>query len=171
MKAILFAVLAGVCWGVGELFSKSVLQTGKVGPITVAAVRAAVALPALWIAYYWAVHIAKLEPSDWHKAGTGTMLKLILGTGLIAGSLALIFFYAALNFGEISVVKPIAFALAPALAFVLAVPLFGEAITAKKVVGLVLIVAGVVLLSSRSAKPAAPTAPSNQPEMSGISPK
>lgn len=156
MKAILFAVLAGVCWGVGELFSKSVLHTGKIGPITVAAVRAAVALPALWIAYYWAVHIAKLEPSDWHKAGTGTMLKLILGTGLIAGSLALIFFYAALNFGEISVVKPIAFALAPALAFVLAVPIFGEALTAKKVLGLVLIVVGVVLLSSRSAAAKSP---------------
>lgn len=152
MKAILFAVLAGVCWGVGELFSKSVLHTGKIGPITVAAVRAAVALPALWIAYYWAVHVAKIEPADWTRAGTGTLVKLVLGTGLVAGSLALIFFYAALNFGEISVVKPIAFALAPALAFALAVPLFGEAITAKKLLGVALIVVGVVLLSSRSVK-------------------
>jgi uncharacterized membrane protein len=171
MKAILFAVLAGVCWGVGELFSKSVLHTGKVGPITVAAVRSAVALPVLWMAYYWAVHIAKLEPADWHRAGTGTMLKLSLGTGLIAGSLALIFFYAALNFGEISVVKPIAFALAPALAFVLAVPIFHEALTAKKVAGLVLIVAGVVLLSSRSGKPAGVPPTSAAPEIGGISPK
>ncbi len=156
MKAILFAVLAGVCWGVGELFSKSVLQTGRVGPITVAAVRSAVALPVLWMAYYWAVHIAKLEPADWHRAGTTTILKLIFGTGLIAGSLALIFFYAALNFGEVSVVKPIAFALAPAIAFMLAVPIFGEALTAKKVAGLVLIIVGVVLLSSKAAGTAKP---------------
>lgn len=152
-KAVLFAILAGVCWGVGELFSKSVLHTGRVGPITVAAVRAAVALPALWIAYYWAVHVAKIEPADWHRAGLGTMLKLVLGTGLVAGSLALIFFYAALNFGPISVVKPISFALAPALAFVIAVPLFGEALTVKKILGVALIVVGVVLLSGRSAAP------------------
>lgn len=138
------------------MFSKSVLSTGKVGPITVAAVRAAVALPALWIAYYWAVHIAKIEPTGWHRAGTGTMLKLILGTGLIAGSLALIFFYAALNFGEISVVKPISFALAPALAFALAVPLFGESVTPKKLIGVALIVVGVVLLSSKAAGTAKP---------------
>ncbi|MBX3352151.1 MAG: EamA family transporter [Phycisphaeraceae bacterium] len=170
MKAILFAVLAGVCWGVGELFSKSVLSTGKVGPITVAAVRAAVALPALWIAYYWAVHIAKIEPTGWHRAGTGTMLKLILGTGLIAGSLALIFFYAALNFGEISVVKPISFALAPALAFALAVPLFGESVTPKKLIGVALIVVGVVLLSSKSVKVASP-APATEESPVGAAPR
>lgn len=171
MKAILFAVLAGLCWGVGELFSKSVLHTGRVGPITVAAVRAAVALPALWIAYYWAVHIAKIEPSDWTKAGTGTLLKLILGTGLIAGSLALIFFYAALNFGEISVVKPIAFALAPAIAFALAVPIFHEQLTARKIAGLALIIAGVVLLSGRSGKPAAPAHEPTNAGMNALSPK
>lgn len=169
-KAILFAVLAGVCWGVGELFSKSVLHTGKVGPVTVAAVRTAVALPILWMAYYWMVHIAKLEPSGWHRAGTATILKLVFGSGLIAGSLALIFFYTALNFGQVSVVKPISFALAPAVAFVLAVPIFHEALTPKKVLGLLLIIAGVVLLSGKAAKSASAAIPAASPQMSGNSP-
>ena len=34
MKAILLAVGAGACWGVGEIFTKSVLHTGRVGPLT-----------------------------------------------------------------------------------------------------------------------------------------
>ena len=39
MQTILFAVLAGLCWGIGEMFTKSVLHTKQIGPITAIAVR------------------------------------------------------------------------------------------------------------------------------------
>lgn len=149
MKAIILAVCAGLCWGVGELFTKSVLHTHKVGPITAIAVRSTVALPVLWLAYFVAVKLAKAEPADWHRAGAPTLLKLVCGSGLVAGAAAMIFFYAALNFGEVSRVKPIAFALAPAVASVLAFTLLGEPLTAKKVLGIAAILGGVVLLTGK----------------------
>jgi uncharacterized membrane protein len=149
MKAIILAVCAGLCWGVGELFTKSVLHTHKVGPITAIAVRSTVALPVLWIAYFVAVKLAKAEPADWYRAGTPTLLKLVCGSGLIAGAAAMICFYAALNFGEVSRVKPIAFALAPAVASVLAFTLLGEPLTAKKALGIAAILGGVVLLTGK----------------------
>ncbi|MCL4743107.1 MAG: EamA family transporter [Phycisphaerales bacterium] len=149
MKAIIFAALAGVCWGVGELFTKSVLHTGRVGPITAIAVRSTVALPVLWAAWFVAVRVLRAEPADWHRAGAPTLLKLALGSGLVAGAAAMIFFYAALHLGEISRVKPIAFALAPAVAAVLAVIVLHEPMTARKAGGVAAILLGIVLLTGR----------------------
>jgi len=152
MKAVLFAVLAGLCWGIGELFTRSVLQTRQIGPITAIAVRSTVALPILWIAYAITVHIAGAEPRGWMKADTGTLLKLILGSGLVAGAAAMVFFYMALNLGEISRVKPIAFALAPATAVLLGWMILHEPMTLRKGVAVALILAGVVLLTGGGAK-------------------
>ncbi len=149
MKAIVLAVLAGVFWGVGEVLTKSVLHTGRVGPITAVAVRTAVALPVLAIAYAVVVHGLKAEPADWTKAGAPTLTKLVVGSGVIAGALALLCFYGALNFGEIGRIKPIAFGLAPAVAVVLGWLVLGEAMTVKKVVGVVLVVGGVLVLTGK----------------------
>ena len=147
MKAILLAVGAGLCWGVGELFTKSVLHTNRVGPITAIAVRSTVALPVLWLAYFVAVHVVRAEPTDWRRADGATLAKLGLGSGVVAGGAAMILFYAALHAGEVSRVKPVAFAVAPAVAAVLAVALLGEAFTVRKLLGVVAILAGVVLLT------------------------
>ena len=38
MQAVLFAVVAGLCWGVGEVFTKSVLHSKQVGPLAAIAV-------------------------------------------------------------------------------------------------------------------------------------
>lgn len=150
MNAILLAVLAGVCWGVGELFTKSVLHTGKVGPLTAIAVRSTIALPVLWLAYYFAVHVIKAEPRAWMKTEPTILLKLVLGSGLIAGAAGMICFYAALNLGEVSRVKPVAFSVAPAIAVLLGWMILGETITWQKALAVALILAGVVLLTSNT---------------------
>jgi uncharacterized membrane protein len=149
MKPVLLAIAAGLCWGIGELCTKSVLHSGKVGPITAIAVRSTVALPVLWIAYYVAVRAMKAEPADWHRAGAPTLLKLVLGSGLVAGAAAMIFFYSSLHVGEISRVKPIAFALAPAVASVLAFMFLHEQLDTRKAIGLATILLGVVLLTGK----------------------
>jgi uncharacterized membrane protein len=154
MNAVLLAIGAGLCWGVGELFTKSVLHTGKVGPITAICVRSTVALPVLWLAYLIFVKWKGNEPADWAQAGAPTLLKLTLGSGLVAGALAMLCFYGALSVGEVSRVKPIAFALAPALAVVLGWLVLHEPMTARKGIAIALIVAGVVLLSTKSPTPA-----------------
>lgn len=165
MHAIVLAALAGVCWGVGELCTKSVLHTKQIGPITAIMVRATVALPALWIAYavarYWLKTPA--EQGNWWQADTATLLKLVLGSGLCAGAAAMIFFYSALNLDDISKIKPIAFTIAPAAAVVLGKFVLGEEVTVRKWIAVGLILLGVGLLTSVKKKPDGghPEAPSS----------
>jgi len=150
MKPLLLAALAGLCWGIGELFTKSALHTKQIGPFTAIALRSTVALPAIWIAYLLAVHKLGAEPTRWWRtADPATIWKVVLGSGLIAGAAAMICFYAALSLGEISKVKPVAFALAPATAVILGWFVLGEPMTVKKAIAVALILAGVVLLTGK----------------------
>ena len=148
MRAALLAVLAGACWGVGEFFTKQVLHTGRVGPVTAITVRSTVALPILWAAYLLFVHARGGEPRDWTGAGTTPLLKLVLGSGLVAGAAAMLCFYGALHHGPISMVKPVAFTLAPVVAVLLGWTVLGETMTVKKAVAVLLIIGGVVLLTT-----------------------
>lgn len=155
MPAILLAIAAGLCWGVGELFTKSVLHTGKIGPITAITIRSSVAIPVLWLTYLVTMYVVKSprENPAWFRgtesggADTATILKLVCGSGLIAGAAAMICFYAALSLGEISRIKPIAFSLAPATAVLLGWLVLKEGMTLQKGLGIVLILGGVLLLT------------------------
>ena len=148
MTAVLFAVLAGLCWGVGEVFTKSVLHSKQIGPITAIAVRSSVALPVMWAV--WWVMVARLgrEPVRFWQADSVVLWKLVLGSGLIAGACGMLFFYLALSFGEVGRVKPIAFSLAPAVAVALGVVFLGESFDWRKALGVSLIVVGVIVLAS-----------------------
>ena len=83
------------------------------------------------------------------QASAATWWKLVLGAGVSAGALGLALFYFGLSVGEVSRVKPIAFAVAPTVAAIGAFVLLGEPVTAKKLVGLALVVAGVVVLTTK----------------------
>jgi transporter family protein len=166
MKAAILAILAGAFWGVGEFFTKQVLHTGRVGPVTAITVRSTVALPVLWLVYLLLVQARALEPRDWSHAGTGTLLKLILGSGLMAGAVGMLCFYGALHLGPISKVKPIAFTVAPLVAVILGWLVLGEAMTIRKTVAVMFIVTGVALLTSEATPSTgtttAPTSPSRR---------
>jgi uncharacterized membrane protein len=155
MKAILLAVLAGLCWGVRELCRKSVLHTHKIGPLTAIAARSTVAPPLLWLVYFVATRGVDAEPHDWWGAlAAADRAKLILGSGLVAGAAAMVFFYAALNLADISTVKPIAFTLAPATAVVLGWLVLGESMSLRKAIAVLMILAGVVLLTGGAVREA-----------------
>lgn len=147
MKAVLLAVLAGVCWGVGEVFTKSVLHSGRVGPMTVLLVRALMTVPPALVAYLVAYSLLKSEPRGWWQAGTPLMLKLALGSALLAGFAGVFFFYLGLASGDISVVKPIAFTVGPAVAVLLAWFVLKEPMTPAKLTGVALVLVGVVLIA------------------------
>lgn len=148
MKAIILAILAGLCWGIGEVMTKSALHSKQLGPISALTIRATVALPVLWLVYYFSLYVFKIESANWYaQTSTTNLLKVIIGSGFIAGALAMVFFYLALSFGEISRVKPIAFSLAPLVAVILSFLFLGEPLTIKKIVALVFIVVGIILLS------------------------
>ncbi len=148
MLPYVFAVLAGLCWGVGEVFTRAVLHTREVTPLAAIALRSTVALPLLWIA--WAISRATAAPgapSLLERASLATQLKLVLGSGLLAGAGGMAFFYLALAGAEVSRVKPIAFGLAPATAVMVGWLVLGEPLSAPKILGLVLILIGIVLLT------------------------
>ncbi|HVG94560.1 MAG TPA: EamA family transporter [Planctomycetota bacterium] len=148
--AYLFAILAGLCWGVGEVFTRAVLRTHEVTALAAIAIRTTVALPILWGVWAAARYgFAHEVHGPLERASTGTTWKLVLGSGVVAGAAGMAFFYLALGLADVSRVKPIAFGLAPATAVVLGWLLLGEALTVGKVAGLVLIVAGIVLITAR----------------------
>lgn len=151
MRAILLAVAAGLCWGVGELCTKSVLHGGKIGPLTAIAVRSTIALPVIWLAWMLALQTFGTEPKPAWRALTGAELtKLIVGSGLVAGALAMICFYSALALDDVSRIKPIAFTVAPATAALLGWLLLGEPMTWRKALALCLILGGVLLMTSEA---------------------
>lgn len=147
MKPVLFAVLAGLCWGLGELFTKAVLDSQRVGPMTILLVRTALALPPALIVYIIFYHILRSEPQQWWRADTPILLKLALGSALLAGFGGVFFFYLGLAHGGIGVVKPIAFTLGPAIAVLLSWLVLHEHMNIPKAIGIVMVLAGVVLIA------------------------
>lgn len=150
MWAIVLAIAAGLCWGVGEVATRSVLHGREVGPFAAIAVRSTVALPIIWAAYFAATRVwqSPREVEGWAQAAsTSTWAKLVLGSGIVAGAAAMICFYAALSLGEVSKIKPIAFALAPATGVILGWLLLGEDMNIRKALGVVIILVGVIVLT------------------------
>jgi transporter family protein len=162
MKPIWIALLAGLCWGVGELCTKMVLHTHRIGPVTAVAVRSTIALPILWIACLAAVHGFGAEPRGWWRAlSAGDVARLAIGSGLVAGAGGMILYYAALGMDDISRVKPVAFTVAPAVAVALGWLLLHEPMSWRKGLAIAMILGGVGLLTgdrARRAEAAAPAA-------------
>ena len=156
MQAIIFAIVAGLCWGIGEVCAKAVLNTHKVGPFFAVALRTTLALPIIWGAYLVA---RRLAPNG---AGKGLTLQgedaltlkqwalLLGGSGIVAGALAMIAFYISISLGEVSKMKPIAFTIAPATAVLLGALFLGESLTMRKVLGVVIVLVGVMVIASGS---------------------
>lgn len=147
MRAILFAVLAGLCWGVGELCTKAVLHSGRFGPVTILLVRSAGATLLAAIAYVIAYQHLKAEPQEWWKAGRSDWALVLIGPVLLAGFGGVMCFTLGLKYGDISVVKPIAFSLAPAVAVLLGWLVLKEPMPWTKALGVALVIVGVILVS------------------------
>lgn len=147
MQAVILAIAAGLCWGVGEVATRAVLHSKEVGPFAAIAIRSTVALPLIWLAFLVARRMSAAEQISFGAVSGSAWAKLILGSGLVAGAAAMICFYAALSLGEISRVKPIAFALAPATGVLLGWLVLGEPMSGRKFLGVALILAGVVALT------------------------
>tara|TARA_B100001059_G_scaffold231826_1_gene268435 strand:+ start:1207 stop:1611 length:405 start_codon:yes stop_codon:yes gene_type:complete len=117
--------------------------------MTALLIRALVALPVIVLAWWLMVKgIGTLDPEpSIREMDLVSWVKVVVGSGLLAGAIGIIFFYVALSVGDLSVVKPVAFAVAPLVAVLLGWLVLGETMDLRKVAAVLLIVAGVVLLS------------------------
>lgn len=140
MKPVLFAVLTAVCWSIGGFFEKKGLRLGNLSPVMGITVRTATALLVLTVASFphWRTLAA---------AGTAPLLYLVLGGGVLAGSLGMLFFYTGIATGELSRVIPVAFGLTPLLGFLLGVVVMKEPATASKLLGVVFTSIGVLFIA------------------------
>ena len=136
MKPQVLALITAAAWGIGGFFEKKGLHAGGLTPQVGITIRTAVALIILGAVSYpnW-----KSIP----QAGTKS-----LGGGVIAGSVGMLSFYAALRgASSLTQVMPIAFT-SPLFSALMAVVFGGEKLNVQTVIGSVLTLAGIVILTS-----------------------
>lgn len=139
MKPQLFALLTAIAWGVGGYFEKKGLHLGHLSPQVGITIRTFVALVILSLVSYpqW-----KMIP----QAGPKALIYMIIGGGVVAGSLGMLFFYMAIKGAPLSRVMPIAFT-SPLFGALMGFVLGGEPVTVKSILGLMMTIGGIILLT------------------------
>jgi len=136
-QAFLFALLTAALWGAATVLDKLALT--RMQPLVGVAVRSfAISFVAV------AALAATLREKAWEGIDARSWFFIIM-SGMLSGLLGQWTYYKALKYAEASRVVPIVGGY-PLVAFVLAVLVLGESITAQKLCGAALVVAGIVLL-------------------------
>ncbi|MDH7569160.1 MAG: EamA family transporter [Armatimonadota bacterium] len=136
----LLALLTAIAWGVGGYFEKKGLHLGRLSPHLGITIRTAVALVVLGAVSYrqWGA-----LPS----AGPRALWMMVLGGGVLAGSVGMLCFYAALKGAPLTRVMPIAFT-SPLFGVLMGVVFGGESFSVKTALGVALTLGGIVVLTT-----------------------
>ncbi|MDI6689919.1 MAG: EamA family transporter [Actinomycetota bacterium] len=137
MQWFWFAILAALCWGSAPIFEK--VGIGKMSPLVAVTVRSVVISIILIISVILTKEITTIP-----RVELKSLIYIAIG-GILAGLLGQVFYFAALKLGESSRVVPVC-GTYPLIAAVLGISLLGEALTIPKIVGIILIVAGIILV-------------------------
>lgn len=137
-KSVLYALLACLCWGIAPIFEKLGLR--QANPIWAIIIRST--LTSVFLLSFVAVQRAPVDLKNWSLS---TWLAVLLG-GIISVLLAQSFYFKALQGGQVGQIVPIVGAY-PLVSAIMAFMLLGESITWTKLSGIVLVVAGIILLS------------------------
>jgi len=138
---LLFAILAGTAWGLGGYFEKAGLKSLGLPPIAGITIRTGVALAILGL----------LSIPSWKSIATPSdtkaWLMIIIGGGIIAGSLGMWSFYAALSHTQnLGLTLAVAFAFSPIAGTITGLIRRDQIMDWKIVLGLGAIVAGIIFL-------------------------
>lgn len=139
MKPQLFALLTAMAWGIGGYFEKKGLHLGNLSPQMGITIRTAIAL----------IILGAVSFPQWKtlpQAGSKSLLMMVIGGGVVAGSLGMLSFYTAIKGAPLSRVMPIAFT-SPLFGALMGIMLGGEPLTWKTVLGTLLTVAGIIVLT------------------------
>jgi len=148
--SILFACLAGTAWGIGGFFEKSGLHALRIPPIVGIALRTAVAL----------VILGLISIPAWKGIARTTDLRawmmIIIGGGIVAGSLGMWSFYSALAASpNLGITLAVAFAFSPIAGTLMGLFRGTQKMDPKIGLGLAAIILGIVLIQL-ARPPAAP---------------
>ena len=136
-QAFLFALLTVVFWGAATVLDK--LALARLQPLLGVTVRSI----AISIIAIGALAVS-LRERAWQGVDARSWFFIIM-SGMFSGLLGQWTYYKALKYAEASRVVPIVGGY-PLVAFILAVFLLGESVTAQKLCGAALVVAGIILL-------------------------
>jgi len=136
MRILLLPLLASVLSGVSAVFEK--VSVVNLSALTVLTLRYLLMLPVLLVAIYATGGHRELRTIDLRTFGA-----ILLPALMALGSLTL--YFSALKGDWVSRVYPLT-ELGPAIAFVLAVLVLGEPTAPQRMLGILLIIAGLVLV-------------------------
>ncbi len=136
MKEIIFALLSAIVWGTAPILFKLGLK-GSIPPLVGILLHNATATLFALSALFFVKNPFSYPVKE--------ILIVCLG-GFISGFIGLLLYYKAIKLGEISIVAPIA-ASSPLWASIFAFIFLGETFNVYKILGSLLIFAGIVLLS------------------------
>ncbi|MBN8704642.1 MAG: EamA family transporter [Bacteroidetes bacterium] len=139
MKYIIFALLTSMAWGIGGYFEKKGLHMGNLSPQLGITIRTAVAL----------LILGAVSFPDWKligNAGPKALMYMIVGGGIVAGSVGMLCFYMAIKGAPLSTVMPIAFT-SPFFGALMGIVYGGEPLEVKTIVGMLLTISGIVVLT------------------------
>jgi bacterial/archaeal transporter family protein len=139
MKPQYFAILSAIAWGIGGFLEKRGVATGHITPAIGVVLRCVATSIILGIAGWqgW----KEMAQADWR----GPAL-IIIGGGVISGSIGMLSYYAALRDAPLSIVMPIAFS-SPMIGAIMGIVFGGEPFTIKTLAGIGLTVSGIFVLS------------------------
>jgi len=140
MKPQLLALLTAIAWGVGGYFEKKGLHLGQLSPQMGITIRTTVALLILGM-------VSATQWKSLSHAGPKALLYMIIGGGVVAGSVGMLCFYAAIKGAPLTRVMPIAFT-SPLFGALMGILFGGEPLTLKTVAGMFLTVGGIILLTT-----------------------
>jgi len=144
MRPEILAAVTAVLWAVGSYFGKRGMAQAGLPPQLGLLVRLWVS--ALAVLAISSPRLAELFRAMGNPAGWQGVGKIALFEGLLAGTLGMLSFYAALRGGELSRVVPIAFT-TPLWGFLLGLLMGGEAFGWTKALGVGAVLLGIVLLN------------------------
>ncbi len=139
MKPQLLALLTAMAWGIGGYFEKKGLHLGNLSPQMGITIRTGVAL----------VILAAVSFPQWKtlpQAGSKALLMMVIGGGVVAGSLGMLCYYAAIKGAPLNQVMPIAFT-SPFFGILMGLIFGGEPLNVKTVAGALLTLSGIILLT------------------------
>lgn len=139
MNPQLLALLTAAAWGIGGYFEKKGLHLGGLSPQMGITIRTAVALVVLGVVSFpqW-----KTLP----QAGPKALLMMVIGGGIVAGSVGMLCYYAAIKGAPLNMVMPIAFT-SPFFGVLMGIIVGGEPLTWKTAIGALLTLAGIITLT------------------------
>lgn len=148
---VLYALLAGACWGAGGYFEKAGLRAMGIPPIAGITLRTVVALCVLGV----------LSVPAWRQiANPGdarAWAMIVLGGGVVAGSLGMWSFYSSLSLSEnLGVTLALAFACSPLVGTLVGLARGTQPLDLRLAVGLAVLVLGIVLVQTSHAPPPKP---------------